>query len=382
MRLLHIITGLTTGGAELMLARLASRLAAEFDQQVICLNAEGPVAAMLRQAGIEVIALDMETLLDGPVGMFRLRRIIRQFRPDIVQTWLYHADLLGGLAARSAGVRGVVWNIRNNDISSKQTKPVTRSVVAACAKVSGRIPSRIVCCAQSAAETHIARGYPAEKFVIIANGFDLSRLHPDAAARGSVREELNIPADAPLLGLIARYDPQKNHAGFITAAKTIHAQFPAAHFVLAGPDVDAANDALTGQIQAAGLGAKMHLLGERTDIPRLNQALDIAVSSSSYGEAFPNVLAEAMACGVPVVSTDAGDAALIAGTAGRIVPRENMMALAAACIDLLSLDDAERTALGAAGRQRIAEHFELNVMATKYSSLYRSLMDAPRHGRA
>ena len=375
MRLLHIITGLTTGGAELMLARLAPRLGGEFQQRVICLNPYGPVAETLGHSGIEVITLDLESAWGGPLAMVRLARMIKKFQPDIVQTWLYHADLLGGLAARSVGVRRVIWNIRNNDISSKKTKLATRWIVAACSTLSGLIPSHIVCCAQTAADTHIARGYPPKKFSIIGNGFDLQRLYPDAAARIQVRAELNIPWQAPLLGLIARYDPQKNHAGFIRAAALIKAQVPAAHFLLAGPDVDAANTVLTGQISAEGLTACVRLLGMRSDIPRLNQALDIAVSSSSYGEAFPNVLAEAMACGVPVVSTDAGDASTIVGRAGRIVPKENMAALAAACVELLSLDAAERAALGEAGRRRIAEHFELDVIATKYRELYRGVLD-------
>ena len=373
MRVLHAITSLSTGGAEHMLARLAQGLKADFTQQVISLTPPGPVATQIRKAGIEVSSLNVATALPNPFVLWRLSRLIRAFRPDVVQTWMYHADLLGGLAARLAGVKNIVWNIRNNDLARDTTKARTRWVVKACARLSRGVPRRIVSCAQSAAQTHIELGYAADKFVVIPNGFDLQRFHPDISARSSVRGELGLDADTPLVGLIARFDPQKNHQGFIQAAQLMHERKPGVHFLLAGRGVDAGNLALGHWIREAGLGQVTHLLGERDDIPRLNQALDIAVSTSSYGEAFPNVLGEAMACGVPVVSTDAGDAALIAGATGRIVPRHDMAALATACLDLLAMGEAERQALGQQAQRRIAHEFSLEVTVKQYAELYRSL---------
>ena len=372
-RVLHIITSLSTGGAEHMLARLAHGLKEGFTQRVVSLTPPGAVATQIDHDGIETTSLNLATGIPNPLAVLRLAAIIRAFRPDVVQTWMYHADLLGGLAARLAGVKNVVWNIRNNDLARDTTKARTRWVVKACARLSRRVPNRIVSCAQSAAQTHIELGYAADKFVVIPNGFDLQRFHPDASAHSSVCSELGLSANTPLVGLIARFDPQKNHEGFIRAAQLVHERKPNVHFLLAGFGVDASNSALGRWIAEAGLGQVMHLLGERADIPRLNQALDVAVSSSSYGEAFPNVLGEAMACGVPVVATDAGDAALIAGTAGRIVPRNDMVALATACLDLLTLDDCERQALGQQAHRRIADGFSLEATVRQYAALYRSL---------
>lgn len=372
-RVLHVITSLSTGGAEHMLARLAHGLKEDFTQRVVSLTPPGAVAAQLNHDGIETTSLNLATGIPNPLAVLRLAAVIRAFRPDVVQTWMYHADLLGGLVARLAGVKSIVWNIRNNDLARDTTKACTRWVVGACARLSRRLPSRIVSCAHSAAQTHIELGYAADKFVVIPNGFDLQRFHPEASARSSVRSELGLAADTPLIGLIARFDPQKNHQGFIRAARLVHERKPDVHFLLAGRGVDANNAALGRWIAEAGLGRATHLLGERADIPRLSQALDVAVSSSSYGEAFPNVLGEAMACGVPVVATDAGDAAMIVGTAGRIVPRNDMAALATACLDLLALDEAERQALGQQAYRRIADEFSLEATVRQYASLYRSL---------
>ena len=374
MRVLHIITSLSTGGAEHMLARLAQGLNEEFAQQVVSLTAPGPVAAQLNRDGIETTSLNLATSFPNLLAIFRLAAMMRAFRPDVVQTWMYHADLLGGLAARLAGVKSIVWNIRNNDLARDTTKARTRWVISACARLSRRVPQRIVSCAQSAAQTHMELGYATDKFMVIPNGFDLRRFYPDLSAHSSVRSELGLAADTPLVGLIARFDPQKNHEGFIRAARLVHERQPRVHFLLAGRGVDASNPTLGRWIAEAGLDQVTHLLGERADIPRLNQALDVAVSSSSYGEAFPNVLGEAMACGVPVVSTDAGDAALIVGETGRIVPREDMGALARACLEFLSMNETERKQLGVAAQRRVAEYFEIGVIVEQYAKLYRALL--------
>jgi glycosyltransferase involved in cell wall biosynthesis len=355
-----------------MLARLAPQLKPEFTQLVISLTPLGPVAEQIRQVGIEVEFFDAGTGLN-PFTLWQLRKRIMAFKPDIVQTWLYHADLLGGVAARLAGVKAVVWNIRNNEVSKQTTKLRTKLVVHTCAAISRFVPSKILCCAQSAVSTHVRLGYDTRKFTVIANGFDLTRFFPDRSVRQVVRAELGVPETARLIGLIARYDPQKNHAGFLQAAAQIYRTQPDVHFVLAGLGVDVNNISLTTQIKALGLENAVHLLGERRDVARLNQSFDLAVSSSSYGEAFPNVIAEAMACGVPVVATDTGDAALIVGPTGRIVPRHDMTALADACLELLQMSDSGRTTQGTAAQHRIAENFSIDIIVQHYKNFYRKL---------
>ncbi len=372
MRLVHIITGLDTGGAEGMLLRLAQRLRPEFEQQVISLTNAGPVADQLMTAGIPVLALGMSASRPDPLVLMRLLRLLRGFQPEVVQTWLYHADLVGGTAARLAGVRALAWNIRNNDLSPDKTKPRTRRLVGWLARLSGWLPARIVCCSLAARDSHVALGYAADRFEVIANGFDLARFHPDRQARDSVRAELGIPGTVPLIGLFARYDPQKNHAGLLVAAGLLHQVRPDVHFLLAGRGVDDGNVELVDQARRAGVAPVLHLLGERQDLPRLMASLDLS-TLASWGEAFPNVLGEAMACAVPCVSTDAGDAALIIGDTGRVVPRGDMAALAGAWRELLVLPAARRDALGAGARERIARNFDMDVIAARYAAFYREL---------
>jgi glycosyltransferase involved in cell wall biosynthesis len=372
-RIVFITTGLSTGGAEMMLLRLVERLRGEFAQEVISLSDNGPIGERIMDLGVPVTTLDLGRTLPNPLAVVQLVRHIRRLRAAVVQTWMYHADFLGGLAARLSGVRSVAWNIRNNDLSPEKTSLRTRRVVTLCAWLSKRIPARIVCCSEAAMRTHVELGYDPTRFVIIPNGFDLERFRPDPEARVSVRTELSIPRDAPLIGLIARFDPQKNHAMFFAAASLLHRRRPEVHFLLVGRGVDSTNAQVERWMRDAGTGDVAHLLGERSDVQRLTAALDLASSSSSWGEAFPNVLGEAMACGVPCVSTDAGDAALIVGDTGRIVPRDDPRELARAWQEMLSLPDERRRSLGEAARERITERFEIGAIAKRYAALYREL---------
>lgn len=372
MRIAHVITGLDTGGAEMMLCRLAQRLAPSAEQHVISLTDLGPVAALIGDAGVHVEALGLSPARPNPLKLIELAWRLRRLRPDVVLTWLYHADLIGGLAARLAGLRRIAWNIRNNDVSRERSNAKTLRVVQLLARLSRAVPSRIVTCSQAALQTHAALGYAAEKFVVIPNGFDLNRFKPDPEARQRIRAELGLDDATPLVGLFARHDPQKNHRGFVAAAAFVHGQRPDVHFVLAGRGIDASNADLQDWIRAAGIEGKTHVLGERGDMPALNAAIDVA-ASTSFGEAFSNALGEAMACGIPCVATDAGDAALIVGDTGAIVNRGNMQAWANACLSMLNLPRAQRIALGEAARRRIATMFDLDDIATRYATLLADL---------
>lgn len=374
LRITHIITGLYTGGAEIMLLRLLEHTdRTRFEPEVIALTGAGPVADKIRALGIPVRILGMRRGIPDPVGMLRLSGILRRSRPDVVQTWLYHADLIGGLAARIAGIRAIAWGIHNTDLDPRRSKRTTIATARLCARLSHRIPQRIVCVAESGKAVHAALGYDTSRFVIIPNGFDTGRFHPDPSARSSVRAELGIPADTPLVGLFARFDPQKDHENFVGAAAILVKLGSPAHFLLAGTDITPKNHDLIAWITAAGLEDRFHLLGPRDDVPRLLAALDVCALSSRFGEAFPLVIGEAMACGVPCAATDVGDSGLLIGDTGRIVLPAAPDALARACHELLSLPHTERTALSAAARARITANYEIGAIAEEYAALYEAL---------
>lgn len=374
LKVTHIITGLATGGAEMMLYKLLSALdPAEFSLQVISLRSEGAMAERIRALGVPVEALDMPPGMPQLSGIRRLTQLLRQQQPDVVQTWMYHADLLGGLVARFAGRPPLVWNIRNSTLDPETSKRSTRWTVKACAAFSGRWPLRIVSCSETARDLHCSLGYDAAKMIVIPNGFDLSRFKPDTAARQSLREELGLPLETLLIGAVGRFDPQKDYPMLIAAAGWLHAAHPDIHFLLCGKGLSAKNAELTGWIEARGMQKHFHLLGQRSDMPRITAGLDLATSSSAYGEAFSNVIGEAMACEVPFVATDVGDAALILGETGKVVPPREAAALAAAWNALLSLPAGEFAVLGTAARQRVEQNFSLPLVAGQYAALYREL---------
>lgn len=376
-----VITGLSFGGAEMMLFKVLKYLDKDkFSPNVISLTTKREIGNWIETLGIPVEALGMRPSRFNPVKFLRLVHRLRELNPDAVHTWMYHADLLGGLAARLAGVRAVGWGVRHGNFSPLDNKRSTFWVMKTCSVLSHRIPRKILCCSQVAKDIHISAGYDREKMIVVPNGFDLSRYGPDTDARLSVRSELGLPKHTPLVGLIARFDPQKNHTGFFEAATQVRQSLPDAHFLLAGAGVEDHNPTLCDAIRQAGVEAKTHLLGRREDIPRLMAALDVLASSSSFGEAFPNVLGEAMACGVPCVVTGVGDSAEIVGETGRVVAVEDMRGLAHNIVEILQLSHEERRALGAKARERIRERFEIESVVREYERFYESLIGGDQIG--
>lgn len=377
LRIAHVITGLGLGGAEGMLERLLSALdGGEFGAAVWSLGALGPVGERLARRGVPVHALGFGRRLPDPRRFHRLVRELRAWRPDVVQTWMYHADLLGGIAASMAGRIPVVWNLRQSTLVRGRTRGTTLAIAKLCALLSARLPSRIVSCSEAAAAAHRAFGYDASRLVCIPNGFDLSRFRPDPQARASLHRELGLEDATPLVGMIARFDPQKDHRTFLAAAGLLAAARPAARFLLCGEGMHAGNAQLQGWIEAAGVHGRCLLLGPRADLPRITAALDVATSSARYGEGFPNVIGEAMACGVPVVATEVGDSGLILGDCGRLVAPGDPAALAAGWEALLALPPEARAAGGLRGRERIAARFSLAAIAARYAALYREVAAA------
>lgn len=379
LSILYVTTALIAGGAEMMLYRLLSRLdRTRFTPQVVSLVEHGPISRKIQAMGVPVRSLGMKIGVPNPTVVLRLARWLRQDPPDMMQTWMYHADLVGGLAARLVGNIPVAWGIRHSDLSPETSSRLTHLTVKTCARLSHWLPDRIVCCSEAARRVHTAIGYAAEKMVVIPNGYDVGTFRPDLGARASVRKALGLSEDAPIIGMVARFDPQKDHRAFIRAAQMLHRDRPDAHFLLCGVEVTWENQDLARWINDAGLRTHFHLLGRRDDdIASVTAALDIA-SLSSFTEGFPNVVGEAMCCGVPCVVTDVGDAALIVGQTGIVVPSRNPQALAAAWRTMLEMGCEGRRPLGIAARQRIKERFDIAEITGRYEHLFEELAHSAR----
>jgi glycosyltransferase involved in cell wall biosynthesis len=377
VRIAHVIVGLGQGGAEAVLRRLVTSARAGDRHVVISLMDDGVHGVALRSAGVEVVVLGMPRGRLTVNGLARLHQSLRAISPDIVQTWMYHADVVGGVVARFAGCRHVVWGIRHSNFDHRKTSRTTRWVVKAGALLSRVVPSAIACNSERAVRVHREIGYAGDKFRVIANGFDLSRFGPDDAARRRLRAEWGLGADTFLVGFVARWHPQKDHRNLLQAIEKARSVQPAIHCVLVGQEMTRDNAALVSLIDNLGLSPNIMLLGPRDDVDSVMKALDLHVMSSAYGEAFPNVVAEAMASGVPCVVTDVGDAALIVGDSGWVVAPGDAAALAQAIMSAMrerhDRPDQWR-ARQTAARARIAENFSMERMASAYRALWADVL--------
>ena len=378
MKILHVITGLTTGGAEIMLYKLLKALPrAEVTCRVVSLTEIGPIGERIRALGIPVESLGMRRGLPSPLKVLALAHLMRHDQPDLVQAWMYHANLMAGIAAKLAGSPPVIWGIRQSDLDPRASKRSTRLVAKAGAWLSRPLASRILCNANQALQVHTGMGYTEDLMGVIPNGFDIEVFRPDAEPRCAVRQELDIPDTAPLVGLIARLDPQKGHETFFAAARILLEGHPQTHFLLAGDGVEMANPDFAKLVGDNGLALNCRFLGRRRDVPRLTAAFDIAVSSSAFGEGFSNTVGEAMATAVPCAVTDVGDSAAIVGDTGRVVAPRDAQALAGAIADLIALGPEGRAGLGQSARRRIEDNFALPVIAERYLAYWREALGGP-----
>lgn len=370
LHITHVINCLGDGGAEAVLHRLCTRDSSN-RHTVIALKDAGKYGLLLERAGVSVHCLGISPGRVNWQELWRLWRLLRALRPDVVQTWLYHANLLGGVCARLANVRRVFWGIHHSNLEPGKARISTIFIARLGALLSRWIPTGIVCCAQRALEVHRGLGYAAHKLEVIANGYDLRYFQPDAQARLRLRADRGIDATMPVLGMVARFDPQKDHENLLRALDLLKQSGRVFRCVLAGQGMDGANKQLAAWIEAYGLHEEMMLLGPCNDVRALMSALDVHVLSSA-GEAFPNVLAEAMACGTPCVTTDVGDAATIVGDTGWVVPPGDSGRLADAIAAALQArqDSLAWQARAQAARARIEDRFSQEKMVGAYRRVW------------
>lgn len=342
----------------------------QFVQSVISLTSGGRHEEGIRALGVPVHSLDMSPGRPSLAAFLRLARVARTLQPDVLVGWMYHGNLAATLARWTLLRRvPVIWNVRQSLYSLSAEKQGTAAAIKLLARLSGS-PERIVYNSEISARQHEALGYRRDKSAFIANGCNTTAFAPSEEARLSVRAELGLSETTPLVGRFGRYATMKDYGGFIRAAASVHRKQSDTHFVLAGTGVDGANTELTSQIAALGLTGNFHLLGERSDMARITAALDVACSSSAFGEGFPNVIGEAMSCAVPAVVTDVGDSAWVVGDSGRVVPPSSPESLASALCEVLELPSDERRALGLRARARVMAEFSLSAAADRYEDLF------------
>lgn len=375
LSLVHIISDLSIGGAEMMLFNLLSEAdTRRFVPAVISLGKRSKLDARIEELDIPVYNLGMTpATLPTPRQVWRLLATVRRLRPHLIQGWMYHGSLAAQLSESAVARRTpVIWSIHscNNDLTLE--KRLTSAVIRLCGRLSAR-PAKILYVSEASRRQHEAMGYCSQHSQVITNGFDTAQFSPSVKARAAVRAELGLGEDQFLIGLVGRFHPMKDHLNFLRAAALMASDNSAAQFVLAGREVDGNNHTLGRLLAKCGLEGRVHLLGERRDTHNVIAALDVCSLSSSYGESFPLVVGEAMACGVPCVVTDVGDAALLVGDTGFVVPPRNPEALARAWRELIRLGPDGRAQLGEAARERVCENFLLAPVVAQYESLWEKI---------
>lgn len=338
---------------------------------VVSLSEIGKVGQGLRARGVEVYALGMRSLFDFPRVLLRLVRLIRSTRPDIVQTWMYHADLIGGLAARLAGNRNVIWGVRCTSIPQRGFSS-TQVVAWLCSLASRFLPRVIICCAESARIVHAKKGYDRSKMIVIPNGYDLRSFDSCPTLRQQARAAFGFGDDDLVVGTVGRFDPLKDYRNFVRCAALLASRAERVRYLMVGAGVDSENRELQTWLTEGQLIHKSVLVGESDDIPKCLAAMDVFCLSSS-AEGFPNAVCEAMAMKVSCVVTDAGDAAEIVADTGVVVGRCDPAALAEGLQTLLGKGTAERARLGESARCRIEEKYSIENISARFDAIYDQL---------
>jgi glycosyltransferase involved in cell wall biosynthesis len=388
IKIMHVITGLNLGGAETWLTRLLLRLPPDrFHCRVVSLMDGGELAGVVRSMGVPVHSLGMGRGMPDPRGLWRLAKLMREHRPQVVQTWLYHADLLGLLAARLSGCGAAVsWGLRCAYMDLARYGLGTRLTLQACVALSHR-PEAVTANSRAGAEHHLALGYRPRRLEVLENGVDGERFRPDAEARERLRREWGLRQDAPLVGLVARVDPMKGHAVFCRAAQALLQVRPDAKFLFCGEGTEPGAAELDALLARYGLAASALRLGRRDDVAQIYAALDV-LALPSLAEGFPNAVLEALSCAVPCACLDAGDARVMCGPGGLVAPAalsgpgasesDRAGFLVRALGELVALSAPERSALGALGRLHVLAHYGLDRAVERWAMHFESLCGSPK----
>lgn len=371
MRILHIVPTLASGGAERLLSHLVARLAGEDDQVVVSLTGG---AAFFDLSPAHVLSLGLDRGQINPAAALRFRRIVAEQQPDVVHAWMYHANLLSSVVAR--GGAPILWSIHNSDLPRAGTRRMTRGINHLCARLSRRIPAAIVYAGERARELHEGIGYDAAKSLVIANGIDFQAFARDAEARREMRRQLGIADDVFLVGTLARFDPQKDHAMLLRAFATLRRTHNA-KLIIAGADCTPFNPLLADLISRFCVGESVKLIGPRSDAARLLSAFDALALPSRFGEAMPMVAIEAVAAEVPIVATDVGETGRFVVTPDFLTRPGDADAFAEALSRMAIAVRSEAFKSDVRSlRERLAEVYGIDHVAACYRRTYAEL----RHG--
>ena len=371
MHIVHVISGLHVGGAEIMLLKLLQGLdRSRFEVTVISLADGGLISERIQDLNIKVYHLGMSSPLVAPVVLYRLFRLARILQIDVIQGWMYHGNLAATLLAKwSKGSPALYWNIRHSLADLTRETKLIQFVIRLGSRWS-RGPAKVIHNSAVSIDDHARIGYARENTVMIPNGFDTAVFCPSIDSGKALRARLGLNDDVRLIGTLGRRHEMKAQGDFIRAASLLVEEFPDTHFVLAGKGVTLADEELARLASETNVAGRIHLVGAQAAPAKYLAGLDVFCLSSVYGEGFPNVLGEAMSCGVPCVATDVGEARTIVSEFGEVVPPGDPIALAAGIGRVLQMSDDGVLQLGQECRRSIGERYHIARIVGQYVGLY------------
>jgi glycosyltransferase involved in cell wall biosynthesis len=361
-----------------MLLRLAASMRElGVDSSVVNLSGSEGVASLFEDAGLQVWSLNLKPKMSDIFwGVKRLQRVVNEAKPDLIQGWMYHANMLASLTRWPNGRRGrampILWNIRRGLDDYAQRGLKTRCVIRANAMLS-RTVDRIVYCSPESKDQHEYFGFHSDSSLVLENGFDTDRFMPRPDQRKAFRDRYQIRDDEVIIGNIARFDLAKGHSFLIEAFGRVLKVRSNARLILIGRGVDESNQALRSVIDQHGCRDRVLLLGEQGAVENILAAFDI-YCSSSISEGFPNAISEALSCGVVCVVTDTGASKQLVAGIGRVVRSGSAGDLAEALLATIDDGSEARELAGRHARERIIRNYGLRPVAERYNSLYRQVL--------
>ena len=370
MKILYIITNLSLGGAEVQLCKIAENLRNDHQIKVISLLSKGDVGNDLVKLGIDLTIINFNKI-SFFFSFFKLCASIIKFKPDLVHTWMYHANLIGGLAAKISNVKKILWSIHHNDLSTVHNKLSTIFIAKAGACFSYLIPEKVICVSKDVVKKHIDFGYQEKKMIFIPNGIDVLEFSKIPNARQLLFNNFNFTDDAILIGFPSRFNPIKNHKGFFASIANIKRDSPNLNLqiILSGKNIDINNIELINLINTYNLAECVHLMGLINTMPLFMSSIDLLVNNS-YSESFSLVLAEALSCETLCISTIEGDPESIIKGVGKHVPVGDISLLSNTIINMLNIETKEENKLKLKGRKKIISLYSLEIVLKNYKLLY------------
>jgi glycosyltransferase involved in cell wall biosynthesis len=377
VKVLHIITGLETGGAEMMLYKLlAANNNSSQKFEVLSLMELGRIG---RQ--IELLNVPLYTLSLNRQRPFSFRaclkciHLVNKIRPDVIQGWMYHGNIVSTFVSFVLRLRfykvKTIWNIRHSLYEINREKFLTRLLIRV-SKYFSIFPNVIIYNSIVSSKQHEKLGFFSKNNNVIPNGFDIKLFHPSKSTYAEFRNQLKVSADTLLIGNFARYHPMKDHRTLFLAVREVVKLNKNICFVLAGSNITIDNIELINLIEDLKISQNVKLLGECSNMHEIFPALDLLVTSSAWGEGFPNVIGEALACGVPCVVTDVGDSALVVDRFGKVVNHGDYKSLSNEIINMLQLLPNEIEILGKEARKFIRSKYSIDTILDLYIKIYES----------